>query len=291
VKKKPINPLILVAAALGFGAAYLGYSTITKQKAEMEATIKRIEEEAKKKGAAPVVVQKAETRSVVYSKLPIQANTVVKEELIQVKDVPLDLIPPGAFFDKAEVIGKYAARCVEAGELLTNTKIKPKDQIGGMSFRLSPGMRAIPLSVASPEQASGFLINDGDFVDLLLTDGSGTRTIVQNVKVLAFFASDRPTDQTDGIRRPAGNVAVFEVTPQQAEALVQVATMGSIRMVLRGIKDKQVARTKGISSDDIRDNPKVIQRITDQSMQAVQEEQLRLQQEQKQEEAGDAGNQ
>ena len=291
MKKKPINPLILVAAALGFGVAYLGYNIITKQKQEFELNLKRMQEEMAKKGEKPVVVQQVQTRSVIYSKLPIQANTVVKEELIQVKEVPLDLIPPGAFFDKAEVIGKYAARSVEAGELLTSTKIKPKDQIGGMSFRLAPGMRAIPLSVASPEQASGFLINDGDFVDLLLTDGTGTRTIVQNVKVLTFFASDRPTDQTDGIRRPAGNVAIFEVTPQQAEALIQVSTMGSIRMVLRGIKDKQMARVKGISSDEIRDNPKVIQRITDQSMQAVQEEQLRLQQEQKKEEAGDASNQ
>src|SRR5437762_14355475 len=108
-------------------------------------------------------------------------------------------------------------------------------------------MRAMSLPVFNSGEinATGGFALDGDYVDLLYTyndastNASRTMTILQNVKIL-YNPTGARNEQTDGIMPAPGPgstpVVTFEVTPTQAETLVQLISLGgSFRMILRNV--------------------------------------------------------
>ncbi|MES2308788.1 MAG: Flp pilus assembly protein CpaB [Verrucomicrobiota bacterium] len=271
MKKKLVNPIFLAALAVGVLCIFLitkqlrDLETEKDQQVQAEQQLKtdalkaaeeaknKLEEVLKRRG--PVDVPKAQTKAVVCFKAPLQSRTEINRVMVELREYPLDMIPDGAFSEIEKVVGKFTVRSVDAKEVATVSKVKSIHEIGGMSYRITPGMRAIAIQV-TPVSSSGNLISDGDFVDIMLSekDKAGdfirTRIFLQNIKILSFFASAE-TEQTAGLPKTAPDTATVEVTPEQAEGLIQAKTMGDMSLVLRSVKDQKTIRTRGFERTEL----------------------------------------
>lgn len=270
MKKKPPIGLIAGAIVCAGLAFYLINSQISAAKKSNEDQVARLKAELETKGKTVSTVAPP-TKDVVFVNAPVAFREEIKEAILTTKPVLLDSIPEDAIMSKEDAIGKLAVVPLDAQDMLRKSKIKAISEFGGVAYKLKPGMRAVALPVApdDPSTAAGLLINSGDFVDLALTDDRGTRIVAQNIKVLAFYADPNPSQTTD--RPISQNTVAFEVTAVQAEALIQLRTMGVIRMILRNFKDNVEIRTKGFSSEEIRDNPNLVQSRGKQSLGKAEE--------------------
>ena len=102
-------------------------------------------------------------------------------------------------------------------------------------------MRAVSTKISPETGAGGFILPD-DRVDVLLTrttrgsnTASSTRTFLKNVRVLAIGQTYRETE--DNTKVVIGKTATLELTPGQAEALMQNEAMGTISLSLRSLTD------------------------------------------------------
>ncbi len=124
--------------------------------------------------------------------------------------------------------------------------------LGGLSSIVTPGMRAISLSVGGAAAVSGMVLPN-DRVDVLGTfsfpskTAAGemetvTLTVLQDVTVLATgqtMANEQYLRQRDNIRRSTGfNTVTLEVTAKEAELLVFTEHMkGALTLSLRNPRD------------------------------------------------------
>ncbi len=110
-------------------------------------------------------------------------------------------------------------------------------------------MRAITIDVNEVSGVGGLLV-PGCHVDLLASLHAGsadsllTRTLVQDVKVVAVGQSLSPPNPTDG--QIARSVTLI-VTPQQAETVELASNVGRPRLVLRSGADNNILQTAGVS--------------------------------------------
>jgi len=292
VKKKLVNPIFIAALVVGIFCVFLITKALRDLKEEQQARI-QIEEEARKKAEQEssqlkakleeasknknVEIPKIQTKPVVCFKVPLQSRTEINRVMVELRDYPIEMIPDGVFSEIKDVVGKYTVRSVDAKEPATVTKVKSIREIGGMSYRITPGMRAIAIPV-TPINSSGNLITDGDFVDIMLSekDKQGeflrTRIFLQNIKVLSFFASAE-TEQNAGLPKSAQDTATVEVSPEQAEGLIQARNMGDMSLVLRSVKDQKTIRTRGFEKGELASDLGIIQSRSKRTLTRLAEEQ------------------
>ncbi len=190
-----------------------------------------------------------------YATQPVEPGVRISSAFYEKKQTPKDILPD-AFTDSSDVVGWFAIRKIEKGDPLTPRNIGRS--LPYMSQRISTGMRAISLPVFNSEvNSTGGFIVDGDRVDLLYTVGTiddkykvNTQTVMQNLSVLYVPGPQIKTEKTDGINPippPGDPIAVtFEVTPEQAQALVFMSTVKNARftMILRARKDDSEIKIK-----------------------------------------------
>lgn len=145
------------------------------------------------------------------------------------------------------VKGTVVRSPIVAGEPITENKIVHADSASFMSATLTPGMRAVSITVSVASLAGGF-IQPNDRVDIVLTSQSAdggkkfrATTILRNVRILAV-------DQafTDKNQKPVSDVktATLELTPQQAERVTRAQASGTLSLLLRSLVE-QVADGRG----------------------------------------------
>ena len=139
-----------------------------------------------------------------------------------------------------------------AGEPVREAKLVDAKGSGFMAAILTPGMRAISTQI-SPETGAGGFILPNDRVDVILTlrnqrdaatAGSGSETILRNVRVLAI---DQSIEEKNGQKVVVGKTATLELLPGQAETLALSHELGTLTLSLRSMADA--------SADDSRDEP------------------------------------
>ena len=225
--------------------------------------------------AKQVTVQETPTdqRPVLYATQPVEAGVRISPAFYEKKLTPTDILPD-AFSDSSDIVGWYAIRKIEKGDPLTPRNIGKT--LPYMSQRISPGMRAIALPVfTSDGNATGGFIVDGDRVDLLYTvPNVNTQTVMQNLNILYVPGPPIKSDKTDGIT-PVGPVAVtFEVTPEQAQALIYLSSsgQGKFTMILRARRDHSEVRIKAFAATDYDlNNLNKVQKTVDKSVERVKE--------------------
>lgn len=132
------------------------------------------------------------------------------------------------------------------GEPIRMSKLAPFKS-GFLSAVLSEGMRAVSLSV-TPESASGGFIVPNDRVDVVLSrSGSNfSETLLSNIRILAIgpqLGEIGTTSGDDNAQEPQAKVfettqvATMELTPPQAEILLNAGSAGRIALVLRSVND------------------------------------------------------
>lgn len=301
MKKKSPPYAIIGAVVLGLFAVIFYVQHEKAVKADADAAMAKIRQDAQdaldKANAAnaskpTTTVQETNThmRGVLYATQPIDPGVRISPSFFEVKQTPEGILPD-AYTDKNndDVIGSYAVRHIEKGDPLNNRNVGKT--LPFMEGRIPPGMRAVALNIftgGEPNATGGFVV-DGDKVDILATrispDGAwqyDTQMFMQNLQVLYVPGPTMRTDKTSGltpVAGAAGTMAVmFEVTPEQAQALVNMSHSKDLRlsMILRSRRDNTEVKVKPYVGYDYDENPKKLQKMTDTSIQRVQDLQKQI---------------
>lgn len=130
------------------------------------------------------------------------------------------------------------------GEPILDRKLVHSDQ-GYLSAVLTKGMRGVSVPVSADAAAGGFVFPN-DRVDVVLSRGGISQTILANVKVLAIgtrLGEAGTTGETADPQNPradvfqGGTIATLELTPAQGELIINAAKIGALSVVLRSITD------------------------------------------------------
>ena len=138
-------------------------------------------------------------------------------------------------------VGSVARSNLAAGEPITDIRVVKPGEQGFMAAVLTPGMRAITVSINATSAVAGFIF-PGDRVDLLLTHkvktGSGRRsvseTLLTNVRILAI--DQKTNDLAKGAPAP-GHTATIEVTPKDVEKINVARQLGGLSLSLRPLQN------------------------------------------------------
>ena len=153
---------------------------------------------------------------------------------------------PGAI---GQVAGSITRASFISGEPILKAKLIRADGSGYMAALIRPGMRAISTDI-SPEAGVGGFILPNDHVDVILTrleksngeDAFHSETILTNVRVLAI---DQTIEEKNGQRVVIGKIATLELAAPQAETLALARRLGSISLMLRGLRDLEASTEAG----------------------------------------------
>jgi pilus assembly protein CpaB len=147
-----------------------------------------------------------------------------------------------------EMSGAVARTGFVAGEPILPQKLMSAGEGSYLAALLGTGMRAVSVSV-SADSASGGFVSPNDRVDVVLirpddAGGQVTRTILQNVRVLAINGRLGPTEPPEpGADAPPqpevfeGAIATLELDPKAAEVIMSATAHGRLTLVLRAMLD------------------------------------------------------
>lgn len=144
---------------------------------------------------------------------------------------------------EGELIGSVVRYGMQTGEPLVQGRIVKPGQHGFMATVLSPGMRAVSISITPVAGVAGFVF-PGDHVDVIVThkierqgqvESSSSRkvseTVLYNVRVLAL--DQEMGDQ--GNKPKVAQTATLEVSSKQAETVALATELGTLSLALRSI--------------------------------------------------------
>lgn len=145
-----------------------------------------------------------------------------------------------------QMSGAVARFEIFAGEPISDLKLVRSDQ-GYLSAVLTKGMRGVSVPVKADAAAGGFVVPN-DRVDVVLTRGGVSQTILANVKVLALGTrlgqvntstkKDAEKSNAPEVGTFSGNtIATLELTPSQGELIINATRLGRLSLVLRSIAD------------------------------------------------------
>ena len=227
--------LILVAVALLAGglAAWLALGR------QAEPPPAPVMEQAEPAPAAPMV-------DVLVAKAAIRVGTRLTPDLLEWQKWPEATVRAEYLTSAAapDAMSQYAGSVARA-ELLAGEPIRPEKLgqagAGYLSAILEPGKRAVAVPI-NPRSASGGFVMPNDRVDVVLTTGQDSRTILEDVRVLAIDARLGSPDAQAANANPEESVltgdalATLELDPPQAELLIS-ASNGQLSLVLRPTAD------------------------------------------------------
>ena len=167
-----------------------------------------------------------------------------KLEAAQVKliDWPGNSAPQGAYSSIEQVIGRVTMNKFYPDEILTEKRLSEHGNT--LSGVIAKDYRAISVRVDDVVGVAGFIL-PGNKVDILATktdrdtNQATTRTLLQNIKVLAVDQEASPEKEKPAIVR----AVTLELKPDQAEIIVQAMQEGTIQLTLRNPLDNNVADT------------------------------------------------
>jgi len=143
--------------------------------------------------------------------------------------------------EEAAVKGAVVRQPIVAGQPIANGAIVHGESSGFMAAILTPGMRAVSITITTDAGAGGFVLPN-DRVDVILTRKFSQAdpplvvadTILSNVRVLAV---DQTYKQERDTRNVNAKSATLELTPVQAEIISRSVMAGSLSLALRPLGD------------------------------------------------------
>jgi pilus assembly protein CpaB len=205
----------------------------------------------------------------------IPERTVVKEGMVEVKQVSPDARHNLALTERELVVGQVTRQSIAAGEQVLRNKIADGPQAVGFSNNIPQGKRAVAVAV-NEVVATGGHIGVGDFIDVIgvfeVHDPAATNTVassqgdkakpfvsvtlLQNIQVLAVAEKSEPTIQTSGKSGDKDSSEASEaksvtlaLTPEQAEKIFLAEEIGVLRLALRPFGDDEQRRIAPVAND------------------------------------------
>ena len=227
----PRKLLILagVSAVIMFVILYGVISTITKD----------AEETAIQEKSTPVIA----TGNVIVARANIPAKTLIKNEMLEMKEIPQNLIPEGAITNPSDLLNKPTAVEIFSGDIFTEQKISKENNKAGFVGTIPPNCRAVSVSINDVTGVAGFA-KPGDYVDVILVEKNESKVtssiLLQNVLLLSIndnMGVNKPSDNdkvdpaTQAIANPA--IATLALNPESVLKLVSSSKLGEIYLMLR----------------------------------------------------------
>jgi pilus assembly protein CpaB len=227
-KPKTVVIVGIVAVAIAAFASYSLYNYLKGQEARVKEAVA--------------------TGKVVVAAEEIPAGATINPVHVKTADWPQANVPSGSFGSTEQVTGRMALDRYLPGEPITETKLVPKEGLGGiLSYKIPEGHRAMTVAVDQVAGVAGF-ITPGSKVDVVLTTTPPdqkdpiSKIVLQDVPVLA--TGQVLEQQKDGKPLVVPTVTM-DVTPQDAEKLAIASTQGRLQLVLRRAGDVEPAITSG----------------------------------------------
>jgi pilus assembly protein CpaB len=208
----------------------------------------------------PVAVVQAATTKVLVAKSNIGVGQRLSADNIAWQDWPQDAAKaqvgfitsdatPKAMTDMSGAVARFE---LFAGEPILQAKLVRADQ-GYLSAVLDKGKRGVSINVSADSASGGFIVPN-DHVDVILTRNTGqgqtSEPVLTNVRILAINARLGETGTTgaggDGSDPAAdpksqvfggGAIATLELTPDQADTIINASQLGKLSLALRSIVD------------------------------------------------------
>lgn len=208
--------MLLFALLMGLGAAFLAKSW------------------ANTRLATPT---ESEGVQVVVAALQIPFGKKLEPTDVRLATMPENLVPPSAHTSIDEIQDTVAMGTIYPGEILMKEKIAPFNGGSALSAIISPTKRAVTVRVNDVIGVAGFLM-PGNRVDVVSATPYKNRkykseTLLENVKVLAVDQTASPEKDKPVIVR----AVTLELSPAEAEKLVQATQEGTVQLALRNPLD------------------------------------------------------
>ena len=232
LNSKQLLIMALVAGCIMFAAIFAGVSYLTS--GQPVAPPEQPVEEAK-----PV-----EKVQVVVAKTNLPPRTRIQESMLQLKELPADIVPEGAIKSFADVLNVQIKVSIFAGDILTIQKVFAEGGDEGFTGSIPADCRAVSISVNDITGVAGFA-KPGDRVDLLLVEkgkySATTNLLLQNVPLLSInqdTTGAAPVGE-NGVPKAAisnPSIATFALRPEETLKLISAVKIGEIYISLRPSK-------------------------------------------------------
>lgn len=193
---------------------------------------------------------------VVVPREAIRPMQVLEPSMFRMKQISREEMPRNAVTSLAHLKDHVSVQAIVPGAPVERQMVAPRGPELGLPFAVRPPRRALTIAVDPIIGVAGFA-KPGDRVDVLATFdtergvGMVTRTILQDVEIVALGSEWRPTGQEEptgkeGKAQPQ-NTATLAVLPAEAERLILAEARGKLRLALRAIDDSTYRARSGVS--------------------------------------------
>ena len=190
------------------------------------------------------VVEDVNKGQVIVTLADVPENTMITEEMVTIKELPVEAIHPMALSSFEQVIGAITKNPLVAGEQVLLSKLGEQGETAEkLSYSLDPGQRAVSVAVDEVSGVSGY-ISVGDYVDvvatLILQGGVGEPNRAISVLLVEnLLVVETGVEQSGSANDPAVvyETVTLSATPNQVLKINYASTNGSVRLVLRPVLD------------------------------------------------------
>ena len=189
---------------------------------------------------------------VVMAKEDIPPRTIIREDMLEVRDVPVEAVPEGAIMSLQDVVGTMSMSKIYSGDVVTVQKVYSDKSQAGFTGAIPEDCRAVSVSVSAVTGVGGFA-RPGDYVDVIMVEkdkqGATSHLLLQNILLLgvnqeaearnggAEGKEGKESKETkEKVSKPA--IATLALRPEDALELVSAASVGEIYLVLRPFRPK-----------------------------------------------------
>ena len=134
-------------------------------------------------------VKPVDSIHVVVAKQDIAPKTIIKESMVEVREVPASMVSDDAVREVSDIVNKPAKVEILKDDIISTRKVLMDITMAGFTGDIPPECRAISIAITDVTGVAGFA-KPGDSVDVMLIDNGDEkmtgRIVLQDVLLLAI---------------------------------------------------------------------------------------------------------
>jgi pilus assembly protein CpaB len=198
---------------------------------------------------------------------PIATGLLLRTEDMRWKEVAASDVSP-AYLARGQAIetdyvGAVCRRDFAEGEPLVAAALVKRQDRGFLAAVLTPGMRAVTITVSAPQSAAGLLL-PGDHIDIILTQRFSDattgpahqvagETVLSNIRIIAVdqklsATQNAPSDQLARVKASTPGTITLEVSSQDAQKLLVAAELGNVGVAVRPLEGAGASQASDVTT-------------------------------------------
>lgn len=141
------------------------------------------------------------TIHVVVAKQDIAPKTIIKESMVEVREVPASMVSDDAVREVSDIINKPAKVEILKDDIISTRKVLMDITMAGFTGDIPPECRAISIAITDVTGVAGFA-KPGDYVDVMLIakgeEKMTGRIVLQDVLLLAINKTTEQKQKATG---------------------------------------------------------------------------------------------